>query len=133
MADNIEMKSVNSERGGGGHSNEPVLEAQTRGADLVDLPDAGEPDLKKGQLAATTTTTPVTAVEEQHKQNDVSPLTIPGPEATEATAPQHKKKKKGLISKIRFFAKSKVYVIGTVVIVALIAAAIALGVIVSKG
>lgn len=129
----MEMKPVDSKQGGGSVT---TTEAQAREGNLLGLPgiDGGERDVEKGQPAAATATF---GFEEQHtNQGNVSPLTVPGPESVEvAGAPKQKqnKDKKGPATKLRVFAQNKVYVIGTVVTVALLAATIVLAIIVSKG
>lgn len=120
MADNIEMKPVSSQKGAD-EAIKPNLEVQE--AKLIDV---GEPDVEKAQSTAAT----AAASEEHHDDGNISPLTVPAAEPTVVVAP---KKKKALFAKFDLLAKNKVYVIGAGVIIVLLAAIIALGVIVSKG
>lgn len=157
MADNIEMKGLGPEQGGGGGGGEVGVTkmaaaaggpAEGHGHPFLDLPgvvgaDGGEPDVEKGQPAATTTA----GVEEERNQHDVSPLTVPdavttttttgaadSTHATAASTVNHKATTKHrLVSRLRSLANNKVFLVATLVIVALLAATIALAVIVSKG
>lgn len=157
MADNIEMKGLGPEQGGGGGGGDVGVTKMAAAAGgpaeghvhpFLDLPgvvgaDGGEPDVEKGQPAATTTA----GVEEERNQYDVSPLTVPdtvttttttgaadSTHATAASTVNHKATTKHrLVSRLRSLANNKVFLAATLVIVALLAATIALAVIVSKG
>lgn len=125
------MKGIHTEQGG----TKPAPEGQ---ANLLDLPGVvaaggGEPDMEKGQPAATTTAG--AHVDEQRNQHDVSPLTVPtgAAESTDAAGTSTTKQEEGLVPKLRSLATNKACIVSTLVIVALLAATIALAVIVSKG
>lgn len=123
------MKGVHTE-------TKPAPEGQ---ANLLDLPgmvaDGGEPDMEKGQPAATANAG--AGVDEQRNQHDVSPLTVPtgAAESTDAagTTGGSVKQDERLVPKLRSFATNKACIASTLVVVALLAATIALAVIVSKG